>query len=288
MTIKIILRFIVILLTGIQISFLAHASKGIILTYDGKLNYYENDKFIKQINYFEDFNINILYTGEYYYISKIDNKTKKYYLEKWNIEKYKEQIIKPNSSDSPISDMSFLNKGSGFILTQNGKLDYYLNDLFINTIKSEPIEVYQNWGPISFSGTSLYKSLISDADSFSFFSLLFKCSKAGNDCYQTEYFFQENIDFISLNENGDGFLVTHTTYSSEPILYKFKNDKIIEQINYNYEFDTYKSVLSVTNDSIYFYSYSGQDKIITKCDINGNNCINLDIPDKNFKFASFK
>ncbi len=77
MTFKIIFRLIVIILSSIQISFLAHASKGIILTYDGRLNLYENDKFIKQINYFKNSNINILYTGEFYYVSKIDNKTKK-------------------------------------------------------------------------------------------------------------------------------------------------------------------------------------------------------------------
>jgi hypothetical protein len=47
MSIKIILRFFIILIMSIQFNFFAYASKGIILTYDGRLNLYENDKFIK-------------------------------------------------------------------------------------------------------------------------------------------------------------------------------------------------------------------------------------------------
>ncbi len=288
MTFKIIFRLIVILLTGVQISFLAHASKGIILTYDGKLNLYENDKFIKQINYFDDTNIKILFTGDYYYVSKFDYKTKKYYLEKWNIDKNTLQIIKPNSTFSPISEMSFLSKGSGFILTQDGNLDYYLNDLFINNKISQSIEDYQFWGPISFSGTSLYKTLISHADSHSFYSSLFKCSKAGKYCYSMEFFGGERIDLLSFNQNDNGYLVTHNIHNAEPILYKFANDKIVGIVYYDYKFDTSKSVLSVTNDSIYFLSYSKHGKVITKCDIDGINCVDLNIPDKNFKFASFK
>ncbi len=184
--------------------------------------------------------------------------------------------------------MSLINKGSGLIKTQDGNLDYYLNDIFINTIKSEPIEEYKYWGPISFSGVSLYKTLISYADSHSFYSILFKCSKAGDHCYQLDYFGHENIDLISFNSNGNGYLVSHNIHNAEPILYKFVNDKIIGHVSYDYAFETSKSALSVTNDSIYIFSYTEEGKVITKCDIDGTNCIDLNIPDKNFKFASFK
>ena len=103
-----------------------------------------------------------------------------------------------------------------------------------------------------------------------------------------EIFWSQNIDLISFNSNGNGYLVSHNIHNAEPILYKFENDKIIDQINYDYAFETSKSALSATNDSIYFFSNTEEGKVITKCDIDGSNCIDLNIPDKNFKFASFK
>ncbi len=120
--------------------------------------------------------------------------------------------------------MSFQNKRSGFIETEDGNLDYYLNDIFIKTIKSEPIEDYEYWGPIFFTGKSLYKTRVTALDSQDVRTVLFKCLKAGDDCKEINVFY--------------------------------------ERIN------------------------SG--KTITKCDIEGINCTNLNIPDKNFILASFK
>ncbi len=50
MKLSVILRFLVILLANFQISFSGQASEGIIFTKDGKLKFYENDKFVKQKN----------------------------------------------------------------------------------------------------------------------------------------------------------------------------------------------------------------------------------------------
>ncbi len=286
MTFKIILRFIVMLIISIQFYFFAYASKGIILTYDGKLNLYENDKFIKQINQFSNSNM-ILFTGDYYYISKIDRKTYKYYLEKWSVDKNTVTIIKPNSTYSPIADMSFQSKGSGFILTQDGSVDYYLNNTFMKNIKSQPLEEFESWGPISFSGNALYKTIISAENYRHYYSSVLKCSKAADHCYVIAGFSRENADLISFDQNGDGFLVTHSNDTQGPILYQFKNDRIVKVIFYPFAFEDYKRVLSVTPDSVYFIS-PDSNKIITKCDLYGNNCIDLNIPDYSFRFASFK
>ena len=75
-----------------------------------------------------------LFTSDFY-ISKIDRKTYKYYLEKWSVDKNKITIIKPNSTYFQIADMSFQCKGSSYILTQDSRVDYYLNNTFMKNIK---------------------------------------------------------------------------------------------------------------------------------------------------------
>jgi hypothetical protein len=70
---KSVLKSIFTLLVASQISNFAHANKGIILKDDTNLDYYENDKFVKQVNHFNDiYNefISLYFTGDYYYVVK--------------------------------------------------------------------------------------------------------------------------------------------------------------------------------------------------------------------------
>ncbi len=282
---------IIILIASIQISFLAHASKGLILTSDGRLNYYENDKFVKQVNYFRNIStdfIDLYFTGEYYFLVKKYKNSEMYYLEKWDIKKNKSEIINLNSPDSPITGISLVAKGSGYIQTKNGNLDYYLNGTYIKTVKSMPIEEYESWVSFIFTGNTLYRTLLFDRDSHDYGTVLYKCSKSGDDFKDIDVIYDSDVNFIDFNKNGDGVIIAksmHIDYSLS--LYLYKNNVQVNCIEI--DSNEYYNVLSVTDDSIYVDLFSSDDGyFISKCDLNLKNCIKLDMPDKNIVSAYFK
>jgi len=284
-------KLLFLLIAIIQISFLAHASKGLILNRNGNLNYYENDKFVKQVNHFNDiYNefISLYFSGDYYYIVKKYKNVKKYYIERWNIQSNKSDIINLNSSNSPITSISLVSKGSGYIQSKNGNLDYYLNGTYIKTVKLRPLEYYESWVSFIFAGNSLYQNILVSLDSQNYGIVLYKCSKSGENCNEFDSF-GNNLIFMDLNQNGNGLIVsTNIMYEDRTFLYFYKNNFKVSVIDI--DSNEYFNPISVTNDDYIYVQLNSENEGFTlnRCDLDLKNCTKLDLPDKDYVYVSFK
>jgi hypothetical protein len=290
MKFKFIFKFIVILITTIQISFLAHASKGLILNRDGNLNYYENDKFVKQVKHFHDICnefISLYFTGDYYFIVKKYKNVEKYYIERWNVKSNKSDIINLNSSNSPITGISLVSKGSGYIQSKSGNLDYYLNGTYIKTVKTWPLQFYESWALFFFAGNSLYRTVLIDLDSHNYGTNLFKYSKSADDSKSIDCF-DGDVRFMNFNQNGDGIIIEKNIMIDDRIfIHLYKNNvkmRIVER-----DANEYFNIISVTDDSVYVQLNSDSEGFyINKCDLDLKNCTKLDLLDKDYVYVSFK
>lgn len=277
-----LIKVLLFILSFLQLSFVAYASKGLLVYDDYTMDYFENDKFIRKLSALDS--LNISFTGDFYYLIKKNSTTNEYFIEKWSVARKLVKVIKTNAKMKNKPEyFSFANNGNGFIKSSDNKIDIYINDKYIKSVNLPNLEEYEGWGPFS-TNDALYQTIYSWLDSQDTGLAIYKCSIYGSNCNMGSS--ANSIDgvsiLINIGNNGNKAAISYDMMAQMTYLILIKNDeyantKVIKDEKYRF--------ISVTDDSIY-YTFSNNN--IIKCDSNIENCNGLNLSNKYIKFAFFK
>lgn len=210
---KIKIKLLIYIFAFFVLHFKIYSSTGVIRTFDGRLHYYKNSKYIKTLKRIYDSNFIFFNSGENYYLSYY-NKFKIYTLEKCNFEtNICNRIGTPYRKTNPIA-LSFFDNGNGYVLTSDNKIDYFKNNKYVNTLSLSENKIKN----ISITENSLYyiENISNELNKVTS-SNVYKCDNNSENCNGV-FTVEDNLKNISFIENGEGIIQSDST------IYYFIND----------------------------------------------------------------
>lgn len=196
---------------------------GFIVTKDGNLDYYENNKFIKTTHTFDDGANGLSYTGNAVYVITSD---KSNYNEK-ALKKCSESGVDCKTIDT-FQDypqgVSFDENGNGYVVTRYA-LFKYVDDKYIGD-SSHTFDDYPN--AVSFTGNAVYViTQIKYRPSIASYlrGQLLKCTTDNiAKCTAIDDFYDEWPNGVSFDGSGNGYVDTDTSSSDGETYYKYTNN----------------------------------------------------------------
>ncbi len=264
---KFFYKKIILAILLLQVKLFSFASSGVVLNSDHTLDYYEYGIYMKTINIpYKNYG-KVYYSGMYYYL--LENKENRYFIDKCDIISNKCISFNTPYGRSGVLKINLLDNGTGIITTLDGKVDYYIKNNYVKTIK-----ISESWSYMtSFSGNAFY--YMDDVFDYPRGAVYYtyRCKNIGSSCEMINSFYMgfpnTSLWDLSLDKNGNGFAVA---YNGE--LEKFVNGKYVSSI-WSFMNPLAKRI-HYTGNEVYIFNeadnrYSTTSFII-KCDGNGSNC----------------
>lgn len=263
------IKYFLFIFTLFFVKNFAFASNAVVLNTDKTLDYYEDDNFISTLKTLANNNYKIYNSGLYYYL--LEDKENRYFINKCEISTNKCVGFHTPYGRYGVIDFQLFDNGTGFVLTKDGKVDYYVKNKFINTIKISNLIV----PALSYTGNAVY--FLEHGEDFknSSYFYLNKCLFNGSSCNIVDTIEANsstgNIFYLSFRENGKGFVM-----SKKGKTYYYENDK--KQVVTGPDKNIYNKKIMYTIDALYVFNMpKPEDKIpnfVIKCDDEGSNCFN--------------
>ncbi|WGL59392.1 hypothetical protein QEJ31_12745 [Pigmentibacter sp. JX0631] len=185
----------------------AFASRGLILSADNSINYYENGELIRKVIQLPSSNYSISYTGDNFFYAKYFKEDKKYSLHICNLLTAKCNPIETPKETAEIVDISFSDNGYGLIARTDNKIDIYFEGSYSYSI---PIEGREIKG-VSFVGDYFYVLQVKENRYNWISSSIKKCSLLNLIC--SDYIqINQQITSIFSNEQNDIFALSKDGY----------------------------------------------------------------------------
>lgn len=210
----------------------AFGSRGLVLSADNSINYYENGYLIRQVLILPSTNYSISYTGDNFFYAKYFKEDKKYSLHSCNLLTSKCNPIETPKETAEIIDISFTDYGYGLIARKDNKIDIYLEGNYSNTMFIEGREIKG----VSFVGDYFYVLQVKENRYNWISSSIKKCSLLNLVC----------IDYIQLNQQ-----ITSISSNDQNEIFALSKDGYVFYF-FNGEFQWQKKLLNYYADNLFY------------------------------------
>ncbi len=264
---KFFYKKIILIILLVQFKLFSFASSGFVLNSNHKLDYYEYGIYMKTINIPNKNYGRVYYSGMYYYL--LENKENRYFIDKCDIISNKCISFYTPYGRSGVTKINLFDNGTGFITTSDGKIDYYIKNSYVKTIKISGSTNYVT----SFSGNNLYYIEVGSKDQNGAYFYTNKCKKDGGGCEIIDTFVtwdpNTSLMDLSIDENGNGFAISNYGEIEHFVngYYISFNSSLMNPL---------EKRINYTGNEVYIFNVADNNfsktSFIIKCDGNGDNC----------------